>query len=80
MRPITLRGELRAFADHDAAGTTDRAAYRAKFPDAEPITALGDFAFSRLEITGGRLVSGFGGTINLTARTLPSLLAVSLPS
>jgi len=80
VRPITLRGELRAFADHDAAGTTDRAAYLAKFPDAEPITALGDFAFFRLEITGGRLVSGFGGTINLTARTLPSLLAVSLPS
>jgi len=46
---------------------------------AEPITALGDFAFFRLEITGGRLVSGFGGAINLTARTLPSLLAVSMP-
>jgi len=45
---------------------------------AEPITALGDFAFFRLEITGGRLVSGFGGAINLTARTLPSLLGVSV--
>ena len=48
--------------------------------EAEPITALGDFAFFRLEITGGRLVSGFGGAINLTARTLPSLLALNMPS
>ena len=47
---------------------------------AEPITALGDFAFFRLEITGSRLVSEFGGAINLTARTLPSPLAVSVPS
>jgi len=46
--------------------------------EAEPITVLGDFAFFRLEITGGRLVSGFGGAINLTARTLPSLLGVSV--
>jgi hypothetical protein len=41
---ITLRGEVRAFAEHDAARAADRAAYLAKFPDAEPITALGDFA------------------------------------
>jgi hypothetical protein len=76
-RRVTLRGEVRAFAEHDAARAVDRAVYLAKFPEAEPITALGDFAFFRLEITGGRLVSGFGGAINLTARTLPSLLAVS---
>lgn len=48
--------------------------------EAEPITALGDFAFFRLEIAGGRLVSGFGGAINLSSRTLPSLLAVRMPS
>ena len=33
----------------------------------------------RLEITGGRLVLGFGGAINRNARTLPSLLAVGTP-
>ena len=42
----------------------DRAACLARFPDAEPITPLGDFAVFRLGITGGRLVSGFGGAIN----------------
>jgi hypothetical protein len=45
------------------------------FAEAGSITALGDFAFFRLEITGGRLVSGFGGAIN-SARALPALLAV----
>jgi hypothetical protein len=80
VRRVTLRGEVRTFAAHDAVRALDRAAYLAKFPDAEPITALGDFAFFRLEITGGRLVSGFGGAINLNAATLPSLLADSVPS
>jgi heme iron utilization protein len=80
VRRVTLRGEVRAFAEHDAARAADRATYLAKFPEAEPITALGDFAFFHLEITGGRLVSGFGGAINLTARTLPSLLAVGTPT
>ena len=80
VRRVTLRGEVRAFTEHDAARAADRAAYLAKFPDAEPITALGDFAFFRLEITGGRLVSGFGGAINLSARTLPALLIVSAAS
>jgi hypothetical protein len=80
VRRVTLRGEVRAFAEHDPVRALDRAAYLAKFPDAEPITALGDFAVFRLEITGGRLVSGFGGAINLTAPTLPSRLALNVPS
>jgi heme iron utilization protein len=80
VRRVTLRGDVRPLAEHDAARAADRAVYLARFPEAEPITALGDFAFFRLEITGGRLVSGFGGAVNLTARTLPSLLAVSMPS
>jgi hypothetical protein len=80
VRRVTLCGEVRAFAEHDAARAADRAPYLAKFPDAEPFTALGDFAFFRLEITGGRLVSGFGGAINPTALALPSLLAVTGPS
>jgi hypothetical protein len=80
VRRVTLRGAVRALAEHDVARAADRVTYLAKFPEAEPITALGDFAFFRLEITGGRLVSGFGGAINLSSRTLPSLLAVRMPS
>ena len=79
VRRVTLRGEVHAFAEHDGARAADCAAYLAKFPDAQPITALADFAIFRFEITGGRLVSGFGGAINLSARALPSLLAVGTP-
>jgi hypothetical protein len=43
----------------------DRAAQRYidALAEAEPITALGDFAFFRLEISGGRLVSGLAPSI-----------------
>jgi putative heme iron utilization protein len=78
VRRVTLRGEVRVFAEHDPVRALDRAAYLAKFPDAERITALDDFAFFRLEINGGRLVSGFGGAVNLSARALPALLGVSV--
>jgi hypothetical protein len=57
-----------------------RPACLAELPDAEPITALRDFAFFRLEITGGRLVSGLGGAVKRSALTRPSLVAVSVPS
>jgi putative heme iron utilization protein len=54
-----LRGRVRVLdpgtADHDEA----REAYLAKFPGAMAVAMLGDFAFYRLEIDGGRLVSGF---------------------
>jgi hypothetical protein len=48
VRRVTLRGEVRAFAEHDAARAADRATYLAKFPQAEPITTLGGFTFFRL--------------------------------
>jgi hypothetical protein len=69
VRRVTLRGVVRTANDPAV-----RTAYLLKFPDAEPITALGDFAFYRLEITGGRLVSGFGAAINLNPQSLPSTL------
>lgn len=54
-----LRGRVRVLDpgtdDHDEA----REVYLAKFPGALAVAMLGDFAFYRLEIEGGRLVSGF---------------------
>ena len=37
-----------------------RGAYLARFPEAEPMTALGDFRFVLLRPTGARHVAGFG--------------------
>lgn len=53
-------------AEHVAA----RTAYLARFPEAEPMTALGDFRFVRLQPTGARQVAGFGAARSLDAAEL----------
>jgi len=51
-----------------------RAAYLARFPEAEPMTALGDFRFVRLQPMGARQVAGFGAARSLdAAELLPAL-------
>jgi putative heme iron utilization protein len=70
---VTLRGRVRAVAQDDPDHVETRAVYLAKFPDAEPITALGDFGFYRLEIEAGRLVTGFAGAANVTQDVLGRL-------
>jgi len=52
-----------------------RAAYLARFPEAEPMTALGDFRFVALELTGARQVAGFGTARSVGADELALLLA-----
>jgi putative heme iron utilization protein len=52
-----------------------RAAYLARFPEAEPMTALGDFMFVLLRPTGARQVAGFGAARQVDAQELARLLA-----
>jgi hypothetical protein len=73
VKRVTLRGQVRPLAQEEGEYTASRDAYLARFPDAAPITTLGDFAFFRLEITGGRLVTGFGGAVNVTPDALKQL-------
>lgn len=47
-----------------------RDAYLARFPEAEPMTALGDFRFVRLRPLGARQVAGFGAARSLDAAEL----------
>ena len=58
----------------DAAAGADaqacRDAYLARFPEAEPMTALGDFRFVRLRPLGARQVAGFGAARSLNAAEL----------
>ena len=37
-----------------------RAAYLQRFPEAQPMTELGDFTFAAIELKGARQVAGFG--------------------
>lgn len=58
----------------DAAAGADaqacRDAYLARFPEADPMTALGDFRFVRLRPLGARQVAGFGAARSLDAAEL----------
>jgi hypothetical protein len=76
VKRVTLRGVVRAVADDEATLTALRATYLARFPEAAPITQPGDLAFFRLEITGGRIVTGFGGAANVTMDALAALAAL----
>lgn len=51
-----------------------RAAYLARFPEAEPMTTLGDFRFVRLTPLGARQVAGFGAARSVGADELAQAL------
>ena len=51
-----------------------RAAYLARFPEAESMTTLGDFRFVRLSPQGARQVAGFGAARSLSAVELAKAL------
>ena len=65
---------LQVRADTPAAGsalhTACRHAYLARFPEAEPMTALGDFRFVVLHVLGARQVAGFGAARTVDADEL----------
>jgi hypothetical protein len=54
-----------------------RAAYLARFPEAEPMTTLDDFRFVRLSPQGARQVAGFGAARSLNANELAQALGQS---
>ncbi len=56
-----------------------RGAYLARFPEAEPMTTLGDFRFVRLSPQGARQVAGFGAARSLGADELARALGQPAP-
>jgi len=61
---------LRDSADWQAA----RQAYLTRFPEAEPMTELGDFRFVLLRPTGARQVAGFGAARSVAGDELARVL------
>lgn len=63
------RVSLEATAELMLPDTTEalacRAVYLQRFPEATPMTALGDFRFVRLHLQGARQVAGFGAARSL---------------
>ena len=71
---VTLLGQAEVLARESAAWTAARAAYLARFPEAEPMTQLGDFRFVAIQLTGARQVAGFGAARSLDLETIQSVL------
>jgi putative heme iron utilization protein len=63
---VTLEAMASTPAPDSADAASARQAYLRRFPEVEPMTALGDFRFVRLQVLGARQVAGFGA-----ARSLP---------
>jgi hypothetical protein len=51
-----------------------REAYLARFPEAEPMTQLGDFRFVAIAVGGARQVAGFGAARSLDAEAIDQAL------
>ena len=62
---VTLAGQARTLAPGSADWALARAAYLARFPEAEPITQLGDFSFVAIAPNGARQIAGFGAARSL---------------
>jgi putative heme iron utilization protein len=57
---VTLEGKARVPQTDGDDWRACRAAYLQRFPEAEPMTQLGDFMFVAIEPSGARQVAGFG--------------------
>ena len=67
---LTLEG-VAHFPERDSpAWQSARAAYLTRFPEAEPMTGLGDFRFVTVTLTGARQVAGFGAARSVDAQEL----------
>lgn len=57
---VTFDGVAAVLPAGSPAWQSCRAAYLARFPEAEPMTQLGDFRFVAIEVKAARQVAGFG--------------------
>ncbi len=72
---VSLQALATTPAPESPAWASARAAYLARFPDVEPMTALPDFRFVTLQLTGARQVAGFGAARTVTPEELALVLA-----
>jgi putative heme iron utilization protein len=71
---VTLEGAAAVLERDSALWRKARDAYLARFPEAEPMTELGDFMFVGIAVQGARQVAGFGAARSLDAETVAQVL------
>lgn len=71
----TLEGNAEVLVPQSATWTECRSAYLERFPEAEPMTQLGDFMFVAMHVTSARQVAGFGAARSVVAQEMQHVLA-----
>lgn len=71
---VTLQGRASALEPDSAPWRLAREAYLNRFPEAEPMTALGDFSFVAVAVDEARQVAGFGAARSLDLEEIMQLL------
>ena len=67
---VTIEVQAQTCEPRSSAALRCQTVYLARFPQAEPMTQLGDFRFVRLSPQGARHVAGFGAARSLDAAKL----------
>jgi heme iron utilization protein len=75
---VSLQASAEALDPDSEDWVACRAAYLARFPEAEPMTQLGDFRFVGLDVLEARQVAGFGAARHLDREGLEAALRLSL--
>lgn len=71
---LTLSGRASTPGRDSPAWAACRAAYLERFPEAEPMTQLGDFRFVAIEPEGARQIAGFGAARSVGAQEVRQVL------
>lgn len=72
---VSVQGEAHECVKGTPEEAAARAAYLARFPEAEPLTGFGDFAFFAIRASQARFVAGFAQAMSLTGGSLAKVLA-----
>lgn len=71
---VTLEGLAMVLEPETPVWSSSRKAYLTRFPEAEPMTHLGDFRFVAIQVNSARQVAGFGAARSLDHTELLDIL------
>jgi heme iron utilization protein len=71
---VTLEVRAQQLEPGSAEWQSARAGYLRRFPEAEPMTQLGDFMFFALQVGQARQIAGFGAARSIDAQALSRVL------
>jgi putative heme iron utilization protein len=71
---VTFAAQATALQPESVVWLACRTAYLARFPEAEPMTQLGDFMFFALQVSSARQIAGFGAARSIEADEVSAAL------